>query len=115
MLERREGGVKWEKESVFLPERLESEKASSNHRGKVAAARDHCARTGLLSMLPVCMACGFKKNATFHSGVPTLVSDRDRNGETSATDSCLRNFTQRRRRGSGSPATESGCLVKIYM
>lgn len=99
---------------MFLPERLESEKASSNHRGKVAAARDHCARMGLLSMLSVCMACGFK-DATFHSGVPMLVSDRDRNRETSSPDSCLRNFTQRCRRGSGSAATESGCLVKIYM
>lgn len=41
------------------------------------------------------------KEATFHFGVPLLVSDRDRNRETSLPESCLRNFTQRFHGGSG--------------
>lgn len=86
---------------VLLPERLESEKASSNHHGKVAAVRGHCARTDLLSMLSAWATCGSEKAQLFPPTlvVPLLLSHRDKTGETSVADSCLRNFTRRFHRG----------------
>lgn len=51
--------------AVFLPERLESEEASSNHHGKVAAVRDHCTRTGLLGIFASLRGVRFSKTQLF--------------------------------------------------
>lgn len=50
---------------VFLPERLKSEEASSNHHGEVAAVRDHCARTGLLGIFAGLRGGRFSKTQLF--------------------------------------------------
>lgn len=65
---------------VFLPERLESEEASSNHHGKVAAVRDHCARTGLLGIIASLRGVRFSKTQLFTRGSAVGFRPRQKRG-----------------------------------
>lgn len=65
---------------VFLPERLESEEASSDHHGKVAAVRDHCARTGLLGIFAGLRGVRFSKTQLFTRESAVGVRPRQKRG-----------------------------------